>query len=309
MTLDPMNKTDAPTSGRVMRVTLSLPTAKTGAIDSLVWKAEVDLSGLWGTELQHVVVHAWQGDITFYHRSDLEGGGISIPATLVGEENHVRWSQRAEPLTFSTHLPGDAFERIERFRSAGSLCARLEGKLNALALGPQNYNETARLQLLMRSWTVGGMTRFNEVHCEPRDVRDRWIEHVLPAFGKPHRVLIEAMIPKLAPDSEHGKRAVGHLQEADRAFIHGHYEQAAHVAYKALEALQQLLEPVEGRYGLLVRSQLTKQINAVHGITHKGRHDESKEPTPPIEFDRNLAMHIITSVKSIAGAIFGSEAQ
>jgi hypothetical protein len=293
-----------------MQTSLSLPTAQSGAIDSLIWKATLDFAGLWGTDAQQIVIQDWQGDIAFYHRADLSGGGmISVPATLVGANDHVRYSVGRAPLTFKTCLPGDAFERIERFRNAGSLVARLEGQLKILCLGPMQSLDNARVQALLRGWSPGGSNGFVNVDCEPREIRDQWIEHVLPTFGKPNRVLIEATLPKLAPSNEAGVRTVVHLQEADVDFTHGRYKGAAHAAFRALEALedQELLDGVEAVYGKLVRNQVSKQISALHGVTHKGRHDASQEPTPPIEFDRSLAMHILTATKSIAGVVFACD--
>jgi hypothetical protein len=292
-----------------MQTVLQLPAVQTGAIDALVWKADVDFTGLWGIDVQLIVIQGWQGDVRFYRRADLSGGGISLPATLVGANDHVRFSQRGAPLTFKTHLPGDAFDRVERFRASGPLFARLEGELQTLALGPHRALENHRIQLLLQAWTPGHVCAYNSVECEPRAIRDHWLEHVLPAFGKPYRVLIEARLPKLAPASEAGARAVEHLEDAERAFIHGHYERAGHTTYKALEALQELLGGVEVHYGALVRGQLALQIKSVHGITHKNRHDASKEHSPPIEWDRSLAMHVMTAAKSIAGIVFACEQQ
>ena len=286
-----------------MRVTLSLPTAQEGAIDALFWKATPDFTGLWGLEPQQIVIDGWEGNMVFYPTELSGAAGLSVPAALVGSNDHVRYSVGGPPLTFATHLSGDAFERIERFRNAGPLVVRLEGRLKILCLGPERSHDDAKLRALLLAWTPGRSNSFMDVYCEPREIREHWIEHVLPAFGKPHRVVIEVALPRLAAINEAGVHTLAHLREGELEIVHGRYKAAAHATFRALEALQELLASVEAARGKLVRSQISKEISALHGIAHKGRHDVSHDGTPPIEFDRSLAMHLLNATKLIAGFV------
>jgi hypothetical protein len=115
----------------------------------------------------------------------------------------------------------------------------------------------------------------------------------------PGRVVLEVQLPEPGASEEHGRRALGHLDTAQRAFDEARYDEVARLVYKSGEAFQQLGHRVEERYGELAQKTVAKQNTALQALCHPERHDESKV-VGGHDTDRTMAMHLLASMKSLA---------
>lgn len=279
--------------------------AEAGLVDSLVWTVglRIDLE----QPVERVFVTRWTGDIVF-SRENIRAGSPAGPvptraralrAAWVSEPEQARRFSGSNELTgtFRSELPGDSLDRLERFRNGGRLFARLEGWFRLLWLSEDDAHDPTRP--LSYLFDRGAPRIWWELRGPSYELtRDGWFQ-VLADLRSPTRVLLEATLPTGTPFEEHGKRAIAHLAEAQRAFDDARHDETARLAYKAVEALQALGERVEGRYGGSVRRAFTSQCKALKDICHPERHDESRTHEPP-RVDRVLAEHILLTAKSLA---------
>lgn len=129
--------------------------------------------------------------------------------------------------------------------------------------------------------------------------RDTWGGDLLAKLRPPGQVIFEAAIPPATATEDHGRRALEHLEFAQKAFDEGRYDETLRTAHKAGEALQNLNSRVVARYGENVQKALSNQISALHRICHIERHDQEHASARPA-VDRALAQHVLVSMKTLA---------
>ncbi len=282
--------------------------AETGAIDSLVWTAEVRLD--FGPQAEQLFLLGWLGGVALYREpvasnSLPASGKLLLPATWESHPDQTKvFSSSPLLMKLRTALPGDAFDRIERFRDGGRLYARFEGKLEYLALGPSDAARDQRIGALLACLAVGRNVIWRDIWGDSLELtRDVWAGTILPALRPPGRVILEAALPTLASDHDAAKRAFEYIAKAQASFDEGRYEPIGQAIFKALEALQTLYEHTERAYGAMIRGFVKNEVGALSAIANEVRHDEAKMQRPTSEIDRTLALHLITATKSVAAVI------
>src|SRR5688572_13616431 len=105
--------------------------AEKGAIDRLEWSVRAHVAP-GGNRNRPIFILGWEGQIVFYREP--------IPSSILPSPTHpprlalaAPWINRAKAsrlfvpseviIAFRTELPGDALDRIERFREGGRLFA------------------------------------------------------------------------------------------------------------------------------------------------------------------------------------------
>lgn len=260
-----------------------------------------------GEATSRLFVAKWIGDVGLTRQPEGPGlvpaGPTKLvqPATWLSEpEGSRRFSSTDGMATFTCEMTPSIIEAIERFREGGRLFVRLQGKFQTFSVGVTGVTEQAAIGLFLRPLLDFRYGLWLDLASDSYELtRDLWCAEILPALRPPGRVILEAQLPLAVADEEHGRRALGHLDVAQRAFDEGRYEEAARLVYKAGEALQQLGSVVQARYGDLAQSSIAKQNSALQALCHPERHDESKV-VGGHDTDRPMALHLITSMKSLA---------
>jgi hypothetical protein len=279
-----------------------------GLVPSLRFATSVRLD--FGQANARLFVLKWVGEIGFTRQPEQGGsmapagpGKLVLPATWASEvDGHAtkRLSGVELHANFTCEMTPTILDGVERFREGGRLFARVQGKFQALVLGTYQSPTQEVLTEIIGGLTNPQVTVWTEACGDSFEVtRDVWCMEILPVLRPPGRVILEAALPALHAEEDHGRRALSHLDAAQRAFDEGRYEETARLVYKAGEALQQLGSNVEACYGDLAKSSIAKQNSALQALCHPERHDESKV-VGGHDTDRPMALHLLTSMKSLA---------
>lgn len=296
------------TIGTVNTCVIKRVEAIPGLLPSLRFTTSLRLE--FGRSNSRLFVMKWIGEIGFARRPE-QGGGMMpsgpekmvLPALWASEtDGHItkHLSGTEMHATFTCNVTPSILDGLERFRDGGRLFARVQGRCQALVLGTYNTPFEQVLGELVSAFTDPQRMVWTEAWGDSYELtRDLWCAEILPILRPPGRVVLEATLPALLPDEEHGRRALGHLDAAQRAFDEGRYDEAARLVYRAGEALQQLSAHVESRYGDLAKGSIARQNAALQALCHPERHDDSKV-VGGHDTDRPMALHLITSMKSLA---------
>lgn len=202
-------------------------------------------------------------------------------------------------MAFRCDMGRDVLDGLERFRDGGRLYARVQGKFRALFF-TDGATSQQMLHELLESYASHSRTLWLNVWGASLELtRDTWCGDVLEKLRPPGRFIFEAAIPVGTPSEDHGRRALEHLGEAQKAFDEGRYDETLRTAHKAGEALLNLNALVVRRYGENVQKALSSQVGALHRICHRERHDQVDASTLPA-IDRALAQHVLVSMKTLA---------
>ncbi len=286
--------------------------AVAGAIDRLDWRVRIstDFHGTW---LDKAFAFGWCGVVAF-DRKALQGGSIPGPnhPRLVLNARWLNQMQAARmniPGTvrfeFTTELPAGVLDRIERFREAGRLFARVEGDLlftyrdghNPRPEGSAPWLSQA-VETLSANSSIGDRVITDAYEL----TRDFWCEEVLHKLKPPGHHVIEIQIPTVDPANSTATRVLRYLDEAQRSFNEGRWAEVARVCYRALEEFRSVMDPAKQAYGEYACGQLLAQAKEVRSLCNPERHAERGEHDG-LEFDRNLALHVLVSTQSLAGVV------
>lgn len=259
-----------------------------------------------GQAHERLFLAKWVGEISFTRTAEvgmqpLGPNKVVLPAKWASEADSSRALSHSDvAATFSCDLPPTILDSLESFRDGGRMFARVQGEFQVLFLDSYDASFEVVLTRLVEFLTNHQRVLWQRVWGDSIELtRDLWCTEILPRLRPPGRFVLEGSLPKTQAEEEHGRRALAHLMDADRAFDEGHYDEAARLVYKAGEALQQLGSAVEARYGELAQKAIARQNSALQALCHPERHDESKV-NGGHDTDRAMAAHLITSMKSLA---------
>lgn len=286
-------------TSRIIRVD-----AVTGLVDKLMWTVAAR-ADFWGAppHLGYLALD-WVGRVVL---SLVPGAPTNAPALVAAwvQREHVTrtFANDDLSLSFETPLPGDALDRVERFRDGGPLFAHVEGSFFVLQFEGESsprppldravavFNQLTQRKTAL--WT-------NLVRTEPFELtRDQWAAGVIPALRPPGRVVLEVRLPAVAGDEEIARRALGHIDAAQAAFDVNNTGETARLVYRAIDELLQLEHAVERRYGEFMRKRLSDQAKSIKSLCDPERHGE-RPSGPTGAVDRPLAQHLLVTAKALA---------
>lgn len=278
----------------------------TGLVPSLRFSTNLRVDAFQSED--RVFLSKWLGEIAFTKKAEPSNGisptgpnKLVLPARWTSEPQTTRtWARSDVFATFECDMTPEIVDAIDRFRNGDRLFARVQGKLQMWSTGSHGMPPNDVLKLILSGVTDSQRVIWFDVWGESLELTHYvWCEEILPLLRPPGRVVFEAVLPALTATEAHGRRALDHLDAAQRAFDEGRYEEAARLVYKAGEALQQLGAAVEQRYGALAQKSVAKENSALQALCHPERHDESNV-VGGHDTDRVMAQHLITSMRSLA---------
>jgi hypothetical protein len=299
---------------RYGRITRVVPIA--GAVDRLLWDVEFSPS-FWGTFGTRILLD-WTGDLVFDKRP--------IPANSMPPPGSPNWRlagrwvnrerlthvhpQQTYSIQIESDLPGDALDRLERFRDSGRLYVRVEAEVTVLLGGilepgvaPDAIKSEYGFLLQLRNPSRSMRETFRTEAFEL--TRDVWGYEILGALRPPGRFIFEATIPFGTAHEEVAKKGLAHLTESRKALDEGRYAEVARLCYRAIEELAKLSERIETQYGKYGKDRLLIQMKEVRSLCDPERHG-SKPVSEDCVFDRPLAEHVLSSVMSFASVVLRS---
>lgn len=253
-------------------------------------------------------VAKWIGEIGFTKSQEPTNGmsptgpnKLVLPARWSSEPHATRsWARSDTAATFECDVPPAVVDAIDRFRDGGRLFARVQGKLQIWPTGSPGTDVNEVLSNILGGITDPMRIIWFDIWGDSIELTHHvWCEEILPALRPPGRVVFEAVLPPSTPTEEHGRRALDHLDAAQRAFDEGRYEESARLVYKAGEALQPLGKAVESRYSEYTQRRVAEANSAIQALANSDRHDATKGGGRH-DTDRLMAQHLITSMKSLA---------
>ena len=274
------------------------------AIDRLEWRVRIG-TDFFGTNLARVFLSGWEGRVRFYRESAPSAKSITLRAHWLNPERGRFIAPQEQVFDFATELPHAALDRLDEFRSAGRLFARLEGKMLLIQKtespddrGRDWTQEVARfLGDPQRVMSTDIISEFFEMS------RDAWCDEILGVLRPPGRHVIEVQAPSPSLANEGAVKVVSHLKEAQFAFDQGRWQETARVCYRALDELKGHAAAIEERYGQHAKGRVIDEIKAVCSICNPVRHAEAAEHDG-LEFDRALAQHVLIAASSLTGLVF-----
>ncbi|WP_437613331.1 hypothetical protein WMF20_11850 [Sorangium sp. So ce834] len=277
-------------------------------MDYLEWQVRL-ATDFFGTKQDRAYALYWEGRASF-SRDPIASSLISapgyppmfLPARWTNRERAGRMMTPSEVVfEFVTDLPGDAFDRIERFRDSGRLYARIEGQLAVVRKEGYRASTQPFHDLAAVMW--GDRVPAADIRTEPFELtRDTWCQQILAVIRPPGRYVVEVATPTGSPVDETAKRALDHLAAAQRAFSEGHYSEVARVCYRALDELNQFGQKVDERYGKFGRDRILEQVKTIKSLCNPERHG-SQPHHDGLEVDRILAQHVLATTSSLAGVV------
>lgn len=286
--------------------------AERGLVDSIT--VDIDITIDVNVGEQRVFLTRWDGVLAFY-RSDVaeyqagpKEGRVVLPAIWRPGEHDVRLVARTNRLmTFGVECPGDAFDRLERFRAGGRLYVRLEGRFQYLSLGRMRGDGSDPIEAVLLSLVNPQRVLWMDIKGEALEIsRDRWIADVLNVLRDPSQVVLEAQLPVAHVDDDAARRALAEIVDAQADFDQGRYVPCAAAIYRALEAIQSCGARLE-RYGTFGARFALEQGKAARSAANEcKRHDEAKLGREPTPIDRALALHLLLTAKSLLGLTFAA---
>lgn len=286
-----------------------------GAVDSLLWTVEVR-TDFFGINMERILLAAWSGAVAFY-REPIPGNSmpapdprrrIALPAEWVNRDKTTKLlAPQDVSFVFRTQLPGDALARLERFRDGERLYARVEGQFMRWSLGDPNA-AFDQVEAVLMAAREPRLILWADVRSEPHELtRDEWGAHVLATLRPPGIVPLEVKLPTVESEAEPVKRALAHLDEAQRALDENKTDRVAHMAYRALDELKHLADRVQANRGEFIGKRLLEERKALASICDPERHGE-RPSGPTGQVDRVLAQHILAAAKSLV-AVFASDSK
>lgn len=284
-----------------------------GAVDALLWSVEIR-TDFFGIRMERIFLAGWSGVIAFY-RDPCPGHSMPAPdpgrrLTLAAEwVNRDRTTKLLAPqevsFLFRTQLPGDALDRIDRFRGGERLYARLEGQFMRWSLDGNPLEGQDEVEAIVAAAADPGRVIWADVRSESHELsRDVWGVSVLSVLRPPGIVTLEIRLPTDESASQPLKRALAHLNEAQRALDHNQTDRVAQIVYRALDELKGCADQVQTSRGEFITRRLLDERKALASICDPERHGE-RPSGPTGDVDRTLAQHILAAAKSLV-AVFAN---
>lgn len=290
--------------GECMTHTIAKVEAVADVVDRLEWSVRILADG-WG--LGRAYVLHWDGHIALCREPGGAGSRLTIPARWTNREHASRFVvlPGERMFTFATDLPGDALDRVERFRASGPLHAYVEGTFVVAFLRDGNSEDWTSAVANM----MGGTSRCDQsVRTESASLRELWCEKVLATLRAPGRYLLEVTIPRTAPEGEMAKRALARLGDAQGAFDLGNYPEVARLCYRALDEIVFSQESLRVRFGEFAGGSLHKQFKELKDLCNADRHGDRPRHAG-FEVNRAFAEHALITASSLcAVALEGGRA-
>ncbi len=273
-------------------------------IDRLEWRARIG-TDFFGTNLARVFLSGWEGRVRFFREAAPSGKSITLRAYWLNPDRGRFFAPQEQVFHFATELPHAALDRIDEFRAAGRLFARLEGKMLLIQKmdspderGVDWTQEVARfLGDPQRVISTDIVSEFFEIS------RDAWCDEILGTLRTPGRHIIEVQAPAPSLANEGAAKVVSDLKEAQSAFDQGRWQEVARICYRALDELKGHVAAIEEHYGRHAKGRVLDQVKAIGSLCNPVRHADAPEHDG-LQFDRALAHHVLIAASSLAGLVF-----